>query len=121
MRDDEYLRLRLSPESDGTGKLTAEVASLGFTGRGEAWFDLKELARFSQELRAFPLSHSNPPYIQGGFWSKEKQGALEQVRLSIRAYQIGSRGQVGIRVEVADPPLWPGDRSESQNIAQMSY
>jgi hypothetical protein len=119
MEDDEYLRLKVDPDSDGTGKLTAEAASSGFAGRGEAWFDLQQLARFSRELRAFPLSQSNPPNIEGGFWSKEKRGTLEQVHLSIRAYQIGSKGQVGIRVQLADPPLWPDDRSESQNIAQI--
>ena len=105
MEAKEYLRLKVDPSSDGTGKLTAEVASSGFAGRGEAYFDLQKLAHFSQELRAFPLSESNPPHIEGGFWSKEERGVLEQVHLSIRAYQIGSKG--------AD------DRSESQNIAQI--
>jgi hypothetical protein len=119
MEDDEYLRLRLAPDSDGTAELTAEVASSGFAGRGKAWFDLQGLARFSQELRAFPLSKSNPPHIEGGFWSQEKRGTLEQRHLSIRAYQIGSLGGVGIRVEVADPPLWTGDRPETQNIARI--
>jgi len=119
MKDEEYLRLKVAPDSDGTGKLTAEVAASGFAGRGEAWFDLERLARFSQELRAFPLSKTDPPHIQGGFWSRENRGALEQVHLSIKAYQIGSRGEVGIRVEVADPPLWPNDRPDSQNTARI--
>jgi hypothetical protein len=119
MEEGEYLRLKVEANSDGTGKLIAEVASSGFAGRGEAYFNLPSLADFSQELRAFPLSQSNPPRIEGGFWSKEERGALEQLHLSIRAYQIGSKGQVGIRVRLADPPLWPDDRSESQNTAEI--
>ena len=119
MKNDEYLRVRIAPDSDGTAMLSAQVASTGFAGRGEAWFGLEELAVFSCQLKAFPLSQSDPPRISGGFWSKEKFGALEQVHLSITAYQIGSLGQVGIRVEVANPPLFPNDRLESQNIAKI--
>ena len=54
-----------------------------------------------------------------GFWSKEKTGTLEQLHLSIRAYQIGSKGQIGVRVRVADPRLWEDDRPEAQNAAEI--
>jgi hypothetical protein len=119
MEVDEYLRLKVDPDSDGTGKLTATIAAGGFAAWGEAYFDLQRVARFAQQLRAFPLSESDPPHIEGGFWSKEERGVLEQVHLSIRAYQIGSKGQVGVRVTCADPPLWPNDRKESQNSAAI--
>jgi hypothetical protein len=119
MEVDEYLRLKIEPNSDGTGKLTAEIASGGFAAWGEAYFGLQRLAEFSQKLCAFPLSESDPPYIEGGFWSKEERGVIEQVHLSIRAYQIGSKGQIGIRVKCADPPVWPNDRLESQNKAEI--
>jgi hypothetical protein len=119
MAEDEYLRVTVDADSDGTGKLIAEVASSGYAGRGGAYFDLQRLAEFAQELRAWPLSQSNPPYIEGGFWSQDKRDVLEQLHLSIRAYPIGSKGQVGIRVRLADPPLWPDDRLESQNVADI--
>jgi hypothetical protein len=119
MEVDEYLRLKVDPSSDGTGKLTATIAAGGFAASGEAYFNLRSLAEFSQQLRAFPLSESDPPHIEGGFWSKEKRGVIEQVHLSIRAYQIGSKRQIGVRVTCADPPLWPNDRKESQNSATI--
>ena len=117
MEVDGYLRIKIEPNSDGTGKLTVEVASDGFGGRGEAYFDLLRVGNFAQQLQAFPLSQERPPFIEGGFWSKEQRGVLEQIHLSIQAYQIGNRGQVGLRVKCADPPLWPNDRQESQNQA----
>jgi hypothetical protein len=119
MEKDDYLRITIDADSDGTGALTAEISSSGFVARGTAYFDLHAIANFSKALRAFPLSQNEPPIIEGGFWSKENPGTLEQLHLSIRAYQIGGKGQVGVRVRVVDPLLWEDDRPEAQNTAEI--
>ena len=68
----EYLRLTIDADSDGTGALTAEIASSGFVAHGTAYFDLQHIANFSKALRAFPLSQNDPPIIEGGSGARRK-------------------------------------------------
>jgi hypothetical protein len=49
--------------------------------------------------------------MEGGFG---RIGIDEQVHLAVRGYPVGSRGQVGLRVELATP-LDPGDRVQAQH------
>jgi|SRR5437667_12348995 hypothetical protein len=118
MEEPGQLRLTLQPDSDGTGQLFADVSSSAFSGHGRAWFNLDDLDHFAEQLTAFPLSAESPVCLEGGYWSNDNRGTLEQVHLSIRIYPIGSKGQVGARIHVADC-LESRDRRESQNQATV--
>jgi len=118
MEESGRLRLKLQSDSDGTGQLIADVSSSGFSGHGRAWFNLDDLDHFAERLTTIPLSPESPVCLEGGYWSMEKRGTLKQVHLSIRIYPIGSKGQVGARIHVADC-LESRDRPESQNQASL--
>jgi hypothetical protein len=118
MEEAGYLRLSLETDSDGTGELFAEVSSSGFSGHGSAWFNLQELAVFAKQLGTIPLPADNDLCLEGGYGNQEKPGALDQVHLSIRIYPIGTKGQIGARVQVADR-VERLDRPESQNSAMV--
>jgi len=114
----DMLRLTISPDDDGTCELHAEVVANGFTGRGSAWFDRIQLGEFASKLEQFPLPQEPRTEIQGGFWSKELKDKLEQCHLSISAYPIDSRGNLGVQVCVSTP-TWEQDRPESRHSAQV--
>ena len=119
MERENYLRVTLAVDSDWTCELFAGTKSSGFAGHGSAWFDLQEVTRFANELLAFPLPENNPPCIEGGYWSQQQPRTLEQMHLSIRAYPIGARGQVGVRVQLADPPRSRDQRPETQDRVEV--
>lgn len=112
MPDD--LRLRFDPDTDGTGKLFAEIHSNGFAGTGSAWFGEAELVELAKKLAvAFPLPANSPLGIRGGFWSKSAAG-IEQEHVGLTFYPVGSIGQVGCRV-VLSTPVHEHDRPEAQS------
>ena len=119
MTSKNYLLLRVNLDSDGTCELHAFVTSDGFSGHGSAWFDVGRVREFSKALRSYPLSETNPPHIEGGYWSESAPSTLDQVHVSIRVYPIGHRGQLGVRVVIADPPIAQEDRLDSQNRAEI--
>lgn len=119
MDRDDYLRVTVAVDPDGTCELFAETKSSGFGGHASAWFDLRELTRFANELLAFPLPENHPPCIEGGYWSRRQPHTLEQMHLSIRAYPIGARGQVGVRIQLADPPRARDQRPEAQDRVEV--
>lgn len=112
------LRLSLVPDDDGTCELFATVSVSGFSGKGSAWFNLRDLEELSNEFMAYPLRPENLPIVAGGFWSKEQRGELEQTHLLIKPYPIGSTGELGVRVELATP-LYESDRPESQHVVRV--
>jgi hypothetical protein len=75
------LQLRYRPDDEWHGQLEVVVKSGEFSGKGSAWFGRQHLKEtFVSALRAFPLSANDPPLTEGGFWSKERPGSLEQCR-----------------------------------------
>lgn len=116
--DRDSLVLRFDPDSDGTGKLLADVRFRGFAGSGSAWFGISELKEFADAIMAFPIPDAVRPSIAGGFWSKEVRGHLEQEHLALTVYPIGRRGQLGVQVRLATE-LWEGDREESQSSVKV--
>jgi len=116
--NENSLKLTLEPDDDGTCELFAEVSVNGFCGKGSAWFNLRDLEVLSKEFMAYPLRRDNLPTIAGGYWSKEKEGKLEQTHLFIKPYPIGSTGVIGVRIELATP-LNESDRPESQHVVKV--
>ena len=113
------LRLTFLPDDPPSmGELIAQVSSSGFCGQGQAWFNVSEIDGFAAELATMPLSPNQTVSLEGGYWSTEQSGTLEQVHVSIRVYPIGTKGQVGVRVHLADR-LERNDRRESQNQATV--
>jgi hypothetical protein len=95
------LRLTYHPDDEWTGRLSAVVKSGAFAGEGSAWFTPDTIKAFVAALRVAPIPSESPPKIEGGFWSKEKSGTLEQCHLGIAIAPHGSRGALLVRVELA--------------------
>ena len=115
---DGSLEMRWWSDGDGTGKLTvrAESAS-GFAGRSWAWFDQGQVVRFAKRLGEYPLPTLDSPQLVGG---SEPIGGPFQVLVGLRAYPVGSRGQVGITVTLATEP-WqsPAMRQEEHQSVTL--
>jgi len=112
-----YLRLRFMDDGDGTGKLMARAEADGFSGEGEAYFNVEELEEFAEALRLFPLPRDHRRSIASGFCSKEDPSKLEQEHLGISVYLANAqRGYVGIQVRMATE-VWPDTRPESKKQA----
>ena len=95
------LELRYRPEDEWHGQLEAVVRTGAFSGRSAAWFDVQRLKGFVPALRAFPFSADAPPLIEGGYWSKERPGNLEQCHLRVAVRPYNSRGTLLVHVELA--------------------
>ncbi len=96
-----HLKVHLDHDDDGTAGIIAEVKSNGFSGKGEAWFNLSEIKSFASQLEEFAKSLNNPPTIEGGYWNGE--GELSEILLSLRLYQIATH-RIGMQVILADYP-----------------
>jgi hypothetical protein len=94
------LRITYAPDDEWLGVLDAVVKSGAFSGRGAAWFDRETLKTgFVRALRAFPISATDPPMIEGGFWNKDKP-ILDQRHLGIAITPYNSRGSLLVRVDL---------------------
>jgi hypothetical protein len=109
-----YLKLRWESDDDGTGELFAEFEANGFSGHGSAWFDKISLIEKIKNFEDYPISDEKHPTIEGGFWNEKKDAGLSQEHLHISVYPIDSRGNLGVRIRVAEE-LWPEDRKNSQH------
>lgn len=98
-----YLELWLETDGDGTCELFAKFSSGEFAGQGSAWFGLKQLEEKAELFGQYPLPVEHPVTIEGGFWSREKSGALSEEHLHIAAIPINARGGLALRVRVAAP------------------
>src|SRR5579859_4780493 len=95
------LRLGYQQEDEWHGQLVAVARSREFSGRGSAWFSQQQLKTFVRALRSYPLSASDLPMVEGGFWSKERSGSLDQCHLRIAIRQINPRGMLLVQVDLA--------------------
>ena len=57
---DSYVHLTLGQMLGGDGELSIELASQGFTGTQEVWFQAYEIGRFATELRRFEREGKGP-------------------------------------------------------------
>lgn len=105
--DDARLRLHVQDEGDGTAMVSAFVRSNEFMGRGEAPFELAELARFARELGELALTRSGVAETAGG---PHDGGRRLRTMLSLRAGVADRLGHLLLRVEAATP-FQPGDPS----------
>lgn len=105
-----FLRLKFYDDSDGTGKLLADIETNGFAGRGGAWFGIAQVEDFADLIASFPLPADAKCSLAGGFW---KDGKLDQEHLAIDVYPVDRRGHIGVQVRIATE-LWKESRRESQ-------
>jgi hypothetical protein len=120
MRSGAELRLRYHPDDEWTGRLSAVVKSGAFAGEGSAWFTPDQIKAFIATLRAVPFAPGSPPKIEGGFWSKETPGILDQCHLGIAIAPHGSLGALLVRVELASPAHDTPDR-DLQHIVVVRF
>lgn len=111
------LHLSYRPDDEWHGQLDATVRSGAFSGRGSAWFNRQQLKEtFAAALRAFPLSASDPPMIEGGFWRKEQPGTLDQCHLRIHVRPYNSRGTLLVQVDLATECWASPDNDQQQSV-----
>lgn len=99
----DYLRLTFYTDGDGTGELRVETSCDGFAGHSSAWFGIKRLEQFADLILTYPLPGDGLPPLQGGYWSKERRGELDELHLALRFHPVGLRGTVGCKVELRTP------------------
>lgn len=110
-----YLELRFERDSDGTGELFACVRRTDYSGSGSAWFHFHEVETFGHQLKTtYPIPPNTELSLRGGYW---KVGAsppeLGDVLVGIQVYPVGSKGTIGVRVEVMDG-FSEGQREQSR-------
>jgi hypothetical protein len=112
------LRLSYRPDDEWVGQLDASVTSGAFSGKGSAWFDRQYLKQtFVAALRAFPLSTSDPPVIEGGFWnSKERPGTLKECHLRIAVRPYNARGSLLVQIDLASESRSTPDKHQQQSV-----
>jgi hypothetical protein len=111
------LRLSYRPDDQWCGQLNVAVASGAFSGEASAWFDREQLKEtFVAALRHFPLSPTNMPLIEGGFWSKEPPATLEQCHLRIAIRPYNAVGSLLVQVDLASESWASPDRDRQQSV-----
>lgn len=113
-----FLRLTFRNDGDGTGKLSVEAESGGFSGKSGAYFDISRVQEFARAIGEFPLPDSERCAMVSGFGSKETPGKLEQEHVGIELYPIDGHGHIGVQVRLSTE-VWPNTRPKSQNAAKF--
>lgn len=114
------LRITYRPDDDGTGQIIATMKSGAFSAQGSAWFNPDQVKdTFVAGLRAFPLSSTNPPTIEGGFW-KSGENVLDQCHLRIIIKPHNSRGTLLVQVDLASE-FWKTPDADVQNCATIRF
>lgn len=115
------LQLTYWTDEEWTGQITATVKSGAFSARGSAWFDRTQVKQtFLAALRCFPFSLTDAPMLEGGFWSKENQGTLDQCHLRITIKPYNERGTLLVRVELATES-WKTSDADLENRATIRF
>ncbi len=100
MAMNNYLRLKLNTDDDGTCELVAEASSNGFSGKGSAWFSLSEIKELSTKLLCYPIPEKGI-CLKGGFFGDDHK--LEEEHLSICIYRVGETGNIGLEIKCRTP------------------
>jgi hypothetical protein len=115
------LQVSYRTDEDWTGQIVATVKSGEFSARGAAWFDRINVKQtFLAALRSFPLTATTPAFIEGGFWSKEKPGSLEQCHLRIAVKPYNIRGTLLVHVDLSSE-VWSTPDADLQNLATIRF
>ncbi len=97
------LNIKADIDDDGTAGLFVGVENDGFSGHGEAWFNLSEIKDFAQNLKYYANSFENPPSLIGGYFYND--GKLKDILMSFDVYDFGDRGYIGIFVYLEYHPF----------------
>ena len=115
------LQVAFWTDEEYAGQITATVKSGQFSARGAAWFDRTHVkSTFLAELRTFPLSATNPPTLEGGFWNKGNPRQLDQCHLRISIKPHDSRGKLLVHVDVSSE-VWKTPDADLQNSATVRF
>jgi len=99
------------------GRLEAAVVAGAFSGKGSAWFSREHLKEtFIAPLGTFPLSAGQLPCIEGGFWSRDNPGALEQCHLRVRVQPYDALGALLVQVDLATDSYHRPDHDQQQSV-----
>ncbi|MBV1907738.1 MAG: hypothetical protein KUG78_00360, partial [Kangiellaceae bacterium] len=109
-----YLKITAEIEDDETVGLTGSVSFKGFSGKGEAWFNISEVKQFISELEHFAKTTEKTPELAGGNWNGN--GHLSHKLLGLRFYKL-SKYRAGLRVELADYPYTDCRPEEISSVA----
>ena len=96
-----YLKITADVEDDGTVGLTATAYTNGFSGVGEAWFNISDVHTFISNLESFARTTENPPVLEGGNW--DGHGNLILKLLSFKFYSFSS-SRAGVKIQLASYP-----------------
>jgi len=73
---------------------------------------------FLANLRSLPLTLTNPPTIEGGFWND--RGSLDQCHLRISVKPYNTRGTLLVHVDLASG-VWKAPDADLQNCATIRF
>jgi len=107
------LKIKADLDDDDTVGLIGTVSSDGFSGTGEAWFNLSDVKQFISQLEHFAKTTENPPKISGGNW--DSNGNLIHALFSLRFYSFSSY-RAGVQVQLAN---YPYTDCRAEEIAQV--
>jgi len=110
-----YLRLRFRDDGYGIGVLFARTEADGFSGAGEAYFDITEIENFAKAVSIFPLPAGICPAISGGVGTNAKYGERLGITVSLWDAQ---RGYVAVQVRM-QTETWRLGRLESLHSARI--
>jgi hypothetical protein len=115
------LQVTYREDDDGTGQIIATVKSGEFSARGAAWFNPTNVKKnFMAALRSFPITAVTPALIEGGFWSKQRPGSLEQCHLRIAVKPYDSRGTLLVHVDLSSE-VWSTPDADLQSLATIRF
>jgi hypothetical protein len=118
---DALLRLSYSPDDNYCGEVTVTVISGAFAGRSKAWFDRVSIKEtFIVALKSFPLSSTEPPTLEGGFWNKEELAKIDQCHLRITVVPYDLRKVPLVRVELATQ-VWKTADADQQHTVTARF
>ena len=113
------LRVTYRSDEEYTGEIIATVKSGAFSAQGSAWFDRTYVKKtFLANLRSLPLTLTNPPTIEGGFWND--RGSLDQCHLRISVKPYNTRGTLLVHVDLASG-VWKAPDADLQNCATIRF
>jgi len=120
--NDAELRVTYAPDDEWHGELYATVKSGEFSGHGSAWFGKARIKdTFVSALRGYPLSPTNLPILEGGFWQPDKKDTLSQCHLRVAVSPKDSRGTLLVRVELAMPTWTSPDEDTQQTVTARFF
>ena len=85
-------------QADDFGRLSVEVETNHFSGKGGFWVQWQDVREFGEALSAFPISANNPIAAQWGYDMQEGEDLI----LRLEVAPANKRGDLAVRFEIAD-------------------